>query len=172
MDGAHQWFSASSSEMRQAGWDPTPTLGVTTCPVLRARLNLSGIFTFIGLGASVVFFVAVLMIVGWPSSIIGEELIGGMLARHSFSAAFLLQVLILTSVSAYRFFCCTEPGLLPLLLRLRRSSLPGTLNILVDDQSARDPNRFRPSGARVNVYMSRDGQLEFAGLDLERRPRS
>jgi len=88
-----------------------------------------------------VLFATILMIVGWPSSIIGEELIG-------------------------------EPGLLPLLLRLRRSSLPGTLNILVDDQSARDPNRFRPSGARVNVYMSRDGQLEFAGLDLERRPRS
>jgi len=64
------------------------TLGQATYPVLHARLNMSGIFTFIGFGASIVFFVAALIVIGWLSSITGEKLIGGVFIEYSFSAAF------------------------------------------------------------------------------------
>jgi len=58
-----------------AGWDPQPTTAVVRTPLLRARLNMSGLFVMLGFGASMVFFVFAVLLIGAPPAK-GEILIG------------------------------------------------------------------------------------------------
>jgi len=122
---------------------------------------MSGIFTFIGFGASIVFFVAALIVIGWLSSITGEKLIGGVFIEYSFSAAFKVCFCL------WFFLIYTAPGLLFILSRLHQSSLPAILNKNVDDQSALDEQRLQQFSALVKVHISHDGQLDFVGLNIK-----
>jgi hypothetical protein len=151
----HSYF-AVHRELKAAGWDPKPTLAVSTVPLLKARLNMSPVFTIIGFVASLVFFAAAITIIGHSPGIVGEKLVGGALSDFS------CNCLTHTLTSDF-LFCCIDPGLLFILSMIRRSSLPAALNNGIDDKFAMNEVELRRFGARLTVVLSAEGQLDILG---------
>lgn len=136
--------------MKEAGWDPRPTLATVATPVLRARLNMSKPFVLIGLGTSILFFIAALLILDVPPRA-GETLVGGV----SFQVInYIHRVLII---------CGKDPGLLSILAMLRRSTLPERISQGLDDTSALDSRELRRFGSTVVVQLSGANHLDVIG---------
>jgi hypothetical protein len=141
-------------ELKAAGWDPKPTSAISTVPLLKARLNMSPVFTIIGFVASLVFFAAAMAIIGHSPTIVGEKLVGGTLSDLG------CKCLIHTSTSDF-FVYDIDPSLLFILSMIRRSSLPAALNNGIDDKFAMNEVELRRFGARLMVVLSAEGQLDI-----------